>query len=939
MENPKKKKVIWIDENIDNDENKYTYEEFTNSLPEFDIIKCTSVKETFDFISKNYDDFKFQLFYVIVSGALSEEFFNEYVRKTLELHILCATIIYCSEKHRKMNEFKPFYLDNFLNPGKVTDSSYFVIQYIKSIECQYYLEADESNLKQKNEKEKENEKNKNDVEFAAEFTYVNDLGTMAYPIIISKYINCTLIDKEELENFQEEYVKAFPKLKHLFKPSQEKNIFIPYHILAKYYLYIYTHESYFYINMNKELRERKFDDYRIYIYLMYNALNKGIFKSYCQTNLYRGGTLSQEEYDSLIEKYQRQKSSNLETNKIFFFSRKFLSFSKKEEVANDFLQTAIFCNYTGVYVRFIVEGIEDDDFFVSNIDINAMKLSAFAEEEEVLFLPLSCFGVVNVENQDFFGNEIKVIRLRYLNKYKEIITKNFENILEEQNNDKLEKFIEEGVNSKYSRKICKYLGYDFNQHFYNEISRKTNVELNYQPHISFQFKNSNPLGKKFVISKKFRNLLQEMDNADELLRNAEKLLDNLNTFINSYQFGKYHGRDCIACYDEKGELLYFDDGLECYVPSVNENLELCNNQEMCQQEFVPESELYEVDGMTVGRMTKHISKLKIKNGTNNKEGLEKNQFKKSIELKEKKIKYKQSGAIEAYMVGNAIGHFIANFDQFKKADLKDKLKIIRDGATPFASLIGRKIIGAIPVFKNTVLGSFFRNGFIIFSIFELSRNVYDVFFSDVLTTGEKFKIVGKKVISIATDVGCAAIGQAVAMKIALALGFVAGPGAIIISGLVGIGFGFIAAKISNKINEKEANRQLTFYSDSLYFKYVPKKYREYAIPTLKWRDPPLESKSFAIELIVNENGNDPNWVVINIPAKPKEMEINELSKEGETMVKYRGIPENAFSGCFFLYVFDIKKIDYKEFIAMKKGRNKGENLRKHLIDYKMLIVS
>ena len=55
-------------------------------------------------------------------------------------------------------------------------------------------------------------------------------------IILSKYINCTLIEKEELENMQEQYVKAYPKLKHLFKPSQEKNIFIPYHILAKYYL-------------------------------------------------------------------------------------------------------------------------------------------------------------------------------------------------------------------------------------------------------------------------------------------------------------------------------------------------------------------------------------------------------------------------------------------------------------------------------------------------------------------------------------------------------------------------------------------------------------------------------------------------------------------------------------------------------------------------------
>ena len=169
-----------------------------------------------------------------------------------------------------MNEFKPFYLDNFLNPGKVTDSSFFVIEYIKSIECKYYLDSNELNIKQKKDKEeeenKEKAKNKNDNEFAAEFTYVNDLGTMAYPIIISKYINCTLIEKEEFEALQEEYVKAFPKLKHLFKPSEEKNIFIPYHILAKYYLSIYTHETDFYVNMNNELRERKFDNHRIYLF-------------------------------------------------------------------------------------------------------------------------------------------------------------------------------------------------------------------------------------------------------------------------------------------------------------------------------------------------------------------------------------------------------------------------------------------------------------------------------------------------------------------------------------------------------------------------------------------------------------------------------------------------------------------------------------------------
>ena len=92
MDHIKKKKVLWIDQNIGNEENAYTYQEFTNSLTEFDIIKCKSVKEAFDTITKNYEDYKFKLFFVIVSGTLSEKFFEEYVKKSLELHILCATI-------------------------------------------------------------------------------------------------------------------------------------------------------------------------------------------------------------------------------------------------------------------------------------------------------------------------------------------------------------------------------------------------------------------------------------------------------------------------------------------------------------------------------------------------------------------------------------------------------------------------------------------------------------------------------------------------------------------------------------------------------------------------------------------------------------------------------------------------------------------------------
>ena len=937
----KKKKVIWIDQFIENEENKQTYQELTISLPEYDIIKSKSVKEAFDIIIKNYEDYKFKLFYVIVSGTLSETFFNEYVKKSLELHILCATIIYCSEKNRKYNEFKPFYLDNFLNPGKVTDLSYFIIEYINSVQCPYYLEVNELNESENKEKlnnTNEDDKNINDIEFAAEFTDVPDLGTMAFPILISKHINCTLIEKEELEMMQKENIKLYPKLKHLFKPSEEKEIFIPYHILGKYYLYLYTKESNFYVNMNKELSERKFDKYRTYIYLMYNGLNKGIFKSYCKSNLYRGGTLSNEEFKSLMKKYELQKHLKLSTNKIFFFSRKFLSFSKKEEVANYFLQKAIFCNYTGVFVRFIVEGIDDENFFVSNIDINEMKLSAFSEEEEVLFLPLSCFEVIDIKNEDFYGYNIKVIRLSYLNKYKKIINDNFEKISKNQNYSKLEEFIKNAINSKYSKGICKYLNHDFKDNFYKEISQKTNVTLNYNPQICFQYKNTNPSGKKFIISSKFLHKLNKVKNSETLLKNAEKLVDNLNTKISSYQFGKYNGKGCLACYDSQGKIVYLDDGQSCQVPSINDQLELIENN-FNQNNFIGESEIYKVDNLTVGRMSKLMGKNQ--NQSFIKEGIKEDKLKPKIDLKDKKIKYKESGAIEASMVGNILGHFIANFDinQFKKANRDDKIKIVVDSAIPIVSIVGRKIIGAIPIFRKTSLKTFFRNGFIAVSFFELCRSFYDIFFSDILTNGEKIKIALNKLLGIGVDCACNGLGQVVGMKVALFFGFVAGPGAILIGGLAGIIFGFIGGKIVNKINEKEIKREMIFYSDSLYFKYVPRKYREYAIPTLKWKNPPLDSKSFAIELIVNEDGRDPFWVVINIPAKPKEMEINEFSKEGETIIKYRGRPENAFSGCFCLYVFNIPKINYKDFKNMKNGLVEGEELRKFLIDYKMLIVS
>ena len=91
----------------------------------------------------------------------------------------------------------------------------------------------------------------------------------------------------------------YNQLKHLFKPSLEKNIDIPLHILAKFYIRAYTMENDFYKVLNRDLSNGYFDNYRIFIFILYNALNKKIFKSFCEKTLYRGGCLLKEEYKQL----------------------------------------------------------------------------------------------------------------------------------------------------------------------------------------------------------------------------------------------------------------------------------------------------------------------------------------------------------------------------------------------------------------------------------------------------------------------------------------------------------------------------------------------------------------------------------------------------------------------------------------------------------------
>ena len=278
---------------------------------------------------------------------------------------------------------------------------------------------------------------------------------------------------------QKDLIKRYPNIKHIIKPSQEKDIFIPYNILAKYYLHLYTLESDFYHDLNRDLAQGKFDKYRTYIYLIYACLNKGILESNNETKLYKAETLSKEEFNDLYEKYKKID----ENTKLSLFSKKFLSFSKEEEVANKFLAKYLRNKYKGVYVKFIIDEDKNSNY-CTNIDLDKHKLSQFKKEKEVLFLPFSCFEVTEIKEGKYLENEIYIIKLKYLNEYEKKINKKYLDLLN--NKQKYEKeidtFIQKGFNSNFSKELSKCLNpklIENLKHHYKKVFPLKNTILNF----------------------------------------------------------------------------------------------------------------------------------------------------------------------------------------------------------------------------------------------------------------------------------------------------------------------------------------------------------------------------------------------------------------------------------------------------------------------------
>ena len=106
---------------------------------------------------------------------------------------------------------------------------------------------------------------------------------------------------------------------------------------------------------------------------------------------------------------------NYKSNKYLYYCKNFLSFSKSEEEAEKFLKKNLECDNSLFPVEFIIKNNLSNDNLMSNVEMR--HYSGIASEQEVLFLPLSCFKIIDVWDSLFNNTKIKIITLNYVGMY------------------------------------------------------------------------------------------------------------------------------------------------------------------------------------------------------------------------------------------------------------------------------------------------------------------------------------------------------------------------------------------------------------------------------------------------------------------------------------------------------------------------------------------
>ena len=382
--------IIWIDQNIDNDENK-------KYIKELESIKNTRVdhfKEISDSL-ETIKKIKFEETHIIVSGLYYSQFIKVLKENIRDIYIIPKIIIFTKSKENFL-KFNPDYKDNsFYSLGGIKTKFEEIKSFLFNPPIKKFIE----------------EKN------SLTFEYIDCNEKLILPLFYKSLIEIT--SKDNIEKYTEHLYKKYStnnEVDKLLNPIRNIKD-IPIELLSKYYARLYTLESKFYEDINKDLKDNKKDNYynsyyMPYVKILYEGIKLKSLKLASNNILYRGGKISLEEIIK-IKEYLKNKLEDLPG--AIVFSKSFLSFTKSEMTARNYMNKAS-KNKNLFKVLYTIE--KDDNL---NYDLSTHSdienISRYTTEKEVLFLPFSSFEIKDLKETIKDGETVYEIKLLYLGKY------------------------------------------------------------------------------------------------------------------------------------------------------------------------------------------------------------------------------------------------------------------------------------------------------------------------------------------------------------------------------------------------------------------------------------------------------------------------------------------------------------------------------------------
>ena len=315
-------KYIWIDPEIENEENKYHYKHIFEEN-NIDCKKFDNIDESFNYLKE--EDNYFKEIIIIISGKLFNNFYHKIKKDIKSFKISPTIIIFTNKKNLCINQLKMnniYYNNDLFDTRMILTKHEQVKDFIEKI-----FELEQKELT---------------------FDLIEDLEQL----IIPNYYTYLLEDvhKSEIDYFNDylirnflmhidlvkevKYKKGIQEMTKLINQIKYKKI--PKEILIKYWIRMYSLNTKYFSNINKSLRYN--DENASFCYpfikLCYEGIKKNFIKSYTK-EIYRYSLISKNEFEEIKNKFNAN-SNNKEKNKNYFpnlivFTKSFLSFSAEKK--------------------------------------------------------------------------------------------------------------------------------------------------------------------------------------------------------------------------------------------------------------------------------------------------------------------------------------------------------------------------------------------------------------------------------------------------------------------------------------------------------------------------------------------------------------------------------------------------------------------------------